>query len=94
MVVLQTLENGTVDHHLGKHSMFDLPIQKMFQTSNAKNVSNIQCKILLIFRRKKCLKLCRLVWSHLVVLEFPSDHSECVVDEVVVDVDLQQGAAI
>jgi len=39
LVVLQTLENGTVDHHL-------------------------------------------------VVLEFPSDHSECVVDEVVVDVDL------
>ena len=34
------------------------------------------------------------VRSHLVVLEFSSDHSECVVDEVVVDVDLQQSAAI
>ena len=31
----------------------------------------------------------KMVWSHLVVLEFPSDHSECVVDEVVVDVHLQ-----
>ena len=34
------------------------------------------------------------VRAHLVVLKFPSDHSECVVDEVVVYVHLQHSVSI
>ena len=77
LVVLQTLEYGTVDDHLCREMLFQCLI--------------IQCKM---FFSSENLFQTPLLETHLVVLEFPSNHPECVVDEVVVDVNLKQSAPI